>query len=146
MPNSLPFDYDKLKKQLTLDEGERLRPYTDTRGKVTIGVGHNLTDDGISANISDALFAEDVTTACARLARIYPNWTMLDEVRIRVLVDLTFNLGMALAAFEQMFAAIAKADWKAAGDALQHSLWYRQVGERGPRLVFMLVTGQDPNS
>ena len=36
-----------LVQQLTRDEGIRNKPYVDTVGKVTIGVGRNLSDVGL---------------------------------------------------------------------------------------------------
>ncbi len=38
----------RLEKQLRADEGERLKPYRCTAGKLTIGVGRNLDDRGIT--------------------------------------------------------------------------------------------------
>ena len=45
-------DYDaaKLKAELTLDEGRRSRIYVDTVGKVSGGIGRNLTDKGFRDN------------------------------------------------------------------------------------------------
>src|SRR4051812_27390106 len=42
-----PVNRDALVNQLIIDEGLKLSPYTDTVGKLTIGVGRNLTDVGI---------------------------------------------------------------------------------------------------
>ena len=39
---------DALISQLIIDEGIKLKPYTDSVGKLTIGVGRNLNDVGIS--------------------------------------------------------------------------------------------------
>ena len=50
----VPFKLEKpalhaLVKPLTkINEGLRSKPYVDTVGKVTIGVGRNLTDRGLS--------------------------------------------------------------------------------------------------
>ena len=46
-------------EQLIRDEGLRLFPYTDTVGKLTIGVGRNLTDAGISADEAEVLAATE---------------------------------------------------------------------------------------
>ena len=40
-------------EQLKLDEGVKLKPYRDTAGKLTIGVGRNLDDAGISPTEAD---------------------------------------------------------------------------------------------
>lgn len=130
--------------QLTYEEGNRLKPYVDTRGNVTIGRGHNLTADGISEAVSLQIFDEDVTLAMTRLATIWPEWSTMDEVRQRVFVDLAFNMGMELATFRDLLAAAKAGHWDAAADALQASNWYGEVGRRGPILVSMLRSGVDP--
>ena len=54
-------DTDKLLSDLVRDEGLRLRPYADTVGKTTIGVGRNLTDVGISHDEALALLEKGAT-------------------------------------------------------------------------------------
>ena len=53
-----------MKKELTLDlirdEGSSLVPYTDTVGKLTIGVGRNLTDVGISNSEMELMLMNDI--------------------------------------------------------------------------------------
>ena len=46
--------------ELIADEGLRLKPYTDTVGKITIGIGRNLTDVGISKEEAYALCDTDI--------------------------------------------------------------------------------------
>ena len=41
-------------------EGLRLKPYVDTAGKLSIGVGRNLDDKGISKTEADFLLADDL--------------------------------------------------------------------------------------
>ena len=53
-------NFDRLKQDLIRDEGERLKPYKCTAGKVTIGVGRNLDDVGISKWESRMMLDEDV--------------------------------------------------------------------------------------
>lgn len=130
-----------LRDQLTADEGLRLRPYVDSVGKITIGVGRNLSDTGISKSEADLLLTNDIDRAVADCAS-FPWFSALDPVRQVVLVSLRFNMGPSrLRGFRQMLAAIEKKDYSAAADQLQASKWFTQVGQRGPRLVSMLRTG-----
>jgi lysozyme len=105
-------DHAELKAQLLAHEGLRLRVYTDTVGKLTIGVGHNLTDKGISRGIADALLEEDIAETCAGLFQALP-WTQtLDAPRLRVLIDIGFNAGIeGLLQFHKLLAAIQKGDY-----------------------------------
>lgn len=52
--------------QLVRDEGLRLHPYIDSVGKLTIGVGRNLTDMGISQAETEMLLSNDIANAGKR--------------------------------------------------------------------------------
>ena len=137
-------DFTKLHTQLQAEESLKLFPYRDSVGKLTIGRGHNLTDDGISLHVAEEIYAEDVTRAVATANQYLPSWPTLDDVRQRVFVDLAFNMQHRLGSFGVMLTAANRGDFNAAADALQNSLWFHQVGIRGPKLVSMLRSGVDP--
>ena len=59
------FDMPTLLAELGRDEGRRLKPYLNTVGKTTIGVGRNLTDIGISDGECDLLLEHDVARSVA---------------------------------------------------------------------------------
>ena len=52
--------YDALIHDLKRDEGVKLNPYKCTAGKLTIGVGRNLDDVGITEEESDMLLKNDL--------------------------------------------------------------------------------------
>lgn len=136
-------DRKQLEDQLILHEGFRSKPYTDTVGKLTIGVGRNLDDVGISETEARALLNHDIATAEKTAARIVPSYQDLDEVRQRVLVDMAFNMGRKLAQFMNALAAIDARDFDTAAAEMLDSRWARQVGRRATRLAKMMKTGQD---
>jgi lysozyme len=138
-----PDTYARLQRDLRHDEGEKAKPYRDTVGKITIGVGRNLTDVGLSPDEIALLLENDIARAFA-LASSFPWFAGLDDVRKRVVVNLCFNLGGKFRGFHHTTAAMACGDYAAAARHLQNSKWYRQVGQRGPRLVGMLRDGVDP--
>ena len=43
----MSYDGDKLRRDLVRDEGKRLRPYRDSLGNWTVGVGHLLTGNDL---------------------------------------------------------------------------------------------------
>ncbi len=132
-----------IEDQLILHEGLRLKPYRCTAGKLTIGVGRNLEDKGISHDEAMMLLRNDIAEVTAQLERF--DWfRALGPVRRKVLIDMCFNLGMAgLMGFKQMIEALKRADYERAADEMVSSKWYRQVGERGRRLERMMRTGED---
>jgi lysozyme len=138
-------DRAAMTRQLRLHEGERLKPYRCTAGKLTIGVGRNLEDRGITAQESDMLLANDIAREEAELMRALPWVGQLDDVRQRVLLDMSFNLGLAgLLGFKNTLAAIQAGDYQRGATMMLDSRWARQVGTRAERLSRMMATGKDP--
>jgi lysozyme len=136
-------DRDALRKQLIRHEGLRLKPYKDSMGILTIGVGRNLDHVGLYEDEAMFMLERDIDRCLTGLAKRYAWFKDLGAVRQRALVDLAFNLGFAtLATFTGTLAALARGDYEDAADHLQASLWYRQVASRGPRIVGMIRTGQ----
>lgn len=137
-------DRKKLYVELVRDEGLKPKPYTDTAGKLTIGIGHNLTDNGLPLSLINALWSWDVDGVVEELDRYLPWWKTLDEVRQRVVVNLGFNLGIfGLLAFRKTLASLKLGRYDEAADELLQSKWATQVGARATRLAQMLRTGQD---
>lgn len=138
---------DKLLKQLDLHEGLELKPYKDTVGKLTIGVGRNLTDRGITKDEAYYLLRNDVAIVITELDKNLNWWKSLDEVRQRVLADMCFNLGISkLLGFKNTLELIRKGDYEAASSAMLNSLWAKQVKGRAARLANMMRTGKDYDS
>lgn len=132
-------------RQLRLHEGERLKPYRCTAGKLTIGVGRNLEDRGITREESAMLLTNDIAAMERELQHALPWVATLDEVRQRVLVDMAFNLGIVgLLAFKRTLATVAAGQYQQSATMMLDSKWARQVGQRAERLSRMMATGKDP--
>lgn len=138
-------DTGQLAIELTRDEGLRLKPYRDSVGKLTIGIGRNLDDVGISEEEAEHLLLNDIQEVVLDLDRALPWWRTLDEVRQRVLANMAFNLGIVkLMKFPNTLRFIKDAQYEAAAEAMAASLWHRQVGPRAVRLEQMMRTGMAP--
>ena len=126
----------------------RLKPYTDTVGKLTIGIGRNLTDVGISSSEAFYLFENDIDRHWKELADRFPWVTSLDDVRQVAMTNLAFNLGVpGLAKFVNTLAAIKRGDWQTAANGLRRSLWFKQVQRsRSERIIGMILTGAWPHA
>lgn len=135
----------RLIDQVIEHEGIRLRPYTDTAGKLTIGIGRNLTDKGLSSAEAMMLLAHDLDEAISDLTS-FPWFAELNEVRQRALVDMRFNLGPGrFRGFRQMLHALERGDFEQAAKRMLLSEWATQVGRRARRLSAMVQTGKDRN-
>lgn len=136
-------DYVMLRNVVTTDEGRRLKPYVDTAGKLTIGVGRNLTDVGISDAEADMLLDHDLPAAEAALLRAFPIVATLNGPRQIVLVSMAFNLGLPrLSQFTQMWAAIQAGNFAEAAIQMLDSTWADQVGARARRLAETMHAGE----
>ena len=123
-------------------EGLRLRPYRDAANKLTIGVGRNLDDVGLSKDEAMLLLRNDIRRAAAALDEKLPWWKSLSEARQKVLVSMAFNLGVGgLLGFQGMLAALRDGDYAAAADHMLASKWASQVGTRAVELAYMMENG-----
>ena len=134
-------ELDKLREELIRDEGLRLMPYTDTVGKLTIGIGRNLTDKGISNEEARMLLDSDIKEHLKLLDDNLEWWRTMSENRQRVLANLAFNMGSKLLTFTNTLAAMKRGDYEAAADGMAQSKWATQVGPRATRLVQMMREG-----
>jgi len=132
------------REQLLLHEGIRLKPYKDTVGKVTIGIGRNLTDKGITKVEALILLDTDIQETTADCKRYIECFDRLDDVRQRVLLDMAFNMGIhGLLGFRTTLAHVAAGRYDAAADSMLLSKWADQVGRRAHRLAAWMRSGQD---
>ena len=129
----------QLKADLIEDEGSRLKPYRDTVGKVSIGIGRNLTDVGISSDEEDLMYRNDVQRVMTQLDRALPWWNALPEPAARVLANMTFNMGLGgVLQFKTTLQELREHRFKDAADSLLHSAVARQLPNRYGRLAALL--------
>ena len=97
-------------------------PYYDTRGKLTIAVGRNLTDCGLADDEIDYLFANDLIITLNICHDLYPCFACLTPARQAALISMTFNRG----------------NWHGAANEAENSLWARQTRHRASDTVARL--------
>lgn len=133
---------EEMKRELIRDEGLRLKPYRCPAGKLTIGVGRNLDDTGITELEAEMLLAYDIERFSYQLDRTISWWRQLDEVRQRVILNMAFNMGTAkLMEFAITLANVRAGRYKEAAAGMRNSRWAKQVGARAERLAVMMETG-----
>jgi lysozyme len=133
----------KLKGLLTQHESYRQFPYSDTTGHITVGIGRNLTDRGISTTEAFYLLDDDITYFFNKLNHFLPWFIKLNENRQIALVDMCFNVGVqGFLNFRKMLLALEGGDYALAADEMLDSEWRQQVGERATRLANIIRTGE----
>lgn len=136
-------------------EADRSKPYLDccgkpwrqctcpVKGKLTIGIGRNLDDVGLSPSESRYLCENDLGRIRTSFDHVLPWWRDLDPVRQMVLLDMGFNLGVAgLLQFRMFLAALREGRYGLAADHMLDSDWASQVGKRALELADMMRTAR----
>lgn len=133
-----------IEKLLLMHEGESLMPYLCTAGRLTVGVGRNIQDNGITLSESRLMLLNDIAR-CEKEAEQFFFWGRIGEVREAVVLDMLFNLGLTrFRQFKKMTAALDRAKYDLAADEMLDSRWAQQVGQRATRLAEMMRSGQWP--
>ena len=133
---------ERLRYLLTKHEGLRLKPYLDTVGKITIGIGRNLDDKGISEDEANFLFENDVDEATIQVIKVFPNFHDWSINRQNALIDMVFNMGITrFMGFKKMIAAIKNGDWVTAAAEMRDSKWAEQLPRRVAELAIMVEKG-----
>ena len=136
------YNKNKLVDQLIKHEGLELKVYKCTEGFETIGVGRNLRDRGISEDEARYLCDNDIEIVERELTAAFPMVSKLNDVRIRVVLDMAFNVGVPrLKGFVKMWKAIELDDYEQAAIEMLDSKWARQVKGRSYTLSRMMETG-----
>lgn len=132
----------KLIEELKRHEGLRLKPYKCTAGKLTIGVGRNIEDIGITEAEAEQMLLNDISRVEDDLDRNIMYWRDFPESVQRALVNFVFNVGITRALrFKRMFKALQNLDYHTAADELLDSLYAKQVGRRAIEVAEMIREG-----
>lgn len=140
-------DRQKLISEIKRDEGVKTHPYKCSAGKLTIGVGRNIEDNGISEDEIEYLLNNDIRYCVRDLKSNFDFYNKLDGTRKRVLINMCFNLGITrLLKFKKFIRALEDNDYETASVEMMDSLWARQVGPRAERLRDLMKYGTEHTS
>ena len=142
----------QLLTQLKRDEGMRLIIYDDAdgaplgpgstiKGNPTIGIGRNLTGDGISEDEAEQLCLNDIRQRETAIVNALPWTATLDPVRFGVLVNVAFAGIGTLLEFRMMLAALQNGNLISAEAQLLNSRLAKEWGPRAERLALQLKSG-----
>lgn len=130
-------------------EGYRRFPYTDSRGFLTVGWGHNLSANSLAPQVLAAIDAAletqyqiDKNAAEVELKSSVPFVTSLDSARYQVLVDMAYNLGVPkLLQFHLFLQALQTGQWLEAKAQMLNSAWATEVGPRATEDAQIIESG-----
>lgn len=133
--------FRQLKQQLIKHEGYAKFPYIDTVGKITIGIGRNLSDIGITDATINQWFTDDVNFFYNQLYK-FPFFAKLNQVRQMALVNMAFMGWQRFLGFKKMLVALEQYDYATAAKEMLDSKWAHQVGQRAIDLSNMILKGE----
>ena len=123
-------------------EGLSLKPYKDSVGRLTIGYGRNLDDEGITQEEAEILLECDITRVIVQCTSHIAAFGSLDTARQHVLCSMAYNLGVAgVLKFKNMLTALEARDFAQAAKEMLASKWALQVGVRAEELADMMKSG-----
>jgi len=100
-------------------------------------------NNGISVIDAEYLLKNDVRKVKKELFK-HDWFTQLDYVRMKIIIDMAFNLGISgLFEFDNMIKALKKKDYETAAYEMENSKWWEDVKTRAERLKKMMLTGKD---
>ena len=141
-------DRELLKNELVRDEGCVFEVYLDSEGLPTFGIGHlckPLDPEygyAVGTKVTPERVEKDIDIAVKEAVERYPFFDDLNDVRQRVFVNMTFNLGSTrLAMFKKFLAAVEARDYETAAEEMLDSKWAEQVKGRADRLADMMRSG-----
>ena len=138
-------DIQKLKEELTFDEGCEYKLYNDHLGYKTFGIGHLVTKNDleyemeigeeVSEDRVNECFVKDIEKVIEDCHILYEYFNELPEDAQLIIANMMFNLGRPrLTKFKKMKEAVNEANWIEAAIQMEDSRWYQQVPNRAERL------------
>jgi len=148
--SSASLDEQSIKDMIIKHEGKVNKPYKDSLGLWTVGVGHLIGDgktlpDSWNREFSNdeimKMFDEDYKHHRDAAEKI-PGFDKFNSAGQGALTDLTFNMGPSwYKRFPNTAKQIEKGNAEGAAAGLEDSKWYTQVGKRAPAVVGLIAQG-----
>ena len=135
----------ELTEMLRKHEGVRDKVYLCSAGYETIGVGRNISEDGLGLSDDEInyLLNNDIKRVREELTEEYYWFAGLDEARQDAMIDISFNLGQTrLRGFVKSLEAMAREDFDTAADEFMDSKRRAQVGDRAVEVTEIIRTGE----
>jgi len=120
-----------LEKYLIKHEDVKLKPYKDSLGITTIGIGRNLEANGIDMDEALYMLRNDIKVVQQDLKSIFKDFDEYPHNVQLALSDMMFNLGRTrFLKFKKMIKAVKGRSFKEAAHEAKNSKWCKQVKSR----------------
>jgi lysozyme len=131
-----------LRERIISHEGIRLKPYHDSLGYLTIGVGRCLEGHGISKDEALYMLDNDIARVKRETVQAMPWLIGLDDIRQEVIYEMVFQLGInRTLLFKKMLNAVREGDYEKAAQEMISSVWRKQTPARCEELANIMKRG-----
>lgn len=151
-------DYNTAVQRLVFHEGCVLKPYRDTKGKLTIGIGRCIDTNpftaeelravgdwqhGITKNAAYMLLRNDINKTYEELKKKIPFYRGLSDERQYALLDMAYQMGVdGVCNFKKMIAAMGVGNWNEAKAQCLDSDYAEEHKTRAGRIANCIQTGK----
>lgn len=126
-------DLLKLKESIKRFEGLELKPYKCPAGKLTIGYGRNLEDNGITTHEANLMLENDLLNVKLELEDKLSVFNKLDDVRQNVLIEMAYNMGVPkLLGFKKTIQYLKQLNYIEASKEMLNSKWHEDFKKYAP--------------
>lgn len=144
------FDRAKLLADLEVEEGLERLLYDDATGKAlrcgdrikgnpTLGIGWNVSAFALTDDQYRTICGWIVDAKAPPLYAALPWLHALPEDVQRGVADMAFNLGLvSFLTFTTFIGLLKTQNFEGAADDLETTLWFKQVGTRGPKIQALI--------
>jgi lysozyme len=138
---------------LTDQEGFRAVLYDDATGKKitkgslvqgnpTVAIGWNVAGRPCPRDLANIITQYFITQTWGEVTHALPWAANLPEPQSRALCNLAYNMGVpTLLTFKTFLSLMQLGHYSQAADDLAGTLWFKQVGSRGPKIQALIKTG-----
>ena len=142
---------DEIKAMIIGHEGVRNRPYKDSVGLWTVGVGHLIGNGKTLPKEMDRVFSDSEISEMfemdyakhKKIAERTPGYNKANKAGQGAMIDLGFNMGKWWPKWPNTSKALKAGDFDAAARGLEDSKWYTQVGNRAKTIVSLIENAGD---
>jgi lysozyme len=150
-PTQVVSGMEDTKAMIIQHEGKRNKPYKDSLGLWTVGVGHLIGDGKTlppewNKTFSDEevmnLFEEDFAHH-KKIAEETPGYQAANEGGKAAFIDLSFNMGKWWPKWPTTKKLLENEQFEDAAGAMKDSKWYSQVGNRAVTITSLVAQAGD---
>ena len=122
---------DKIVEMLRRHEGLRLHPYHCSENKLTLGIGRNIEDRGITEDEALFLLNNDIKLVQEELTKNWGVWRTFPEKARMVCIDMTFQMGITgFMSFRETRQLMELGKWVDASEEVLRSKYAIQTPSR----------------